>query len=105
MAVGEGSVWVANAGDGTVSRIDPETAELVGAPIGGRREPARARGRRGLGVGRERPRRHGDADRSVVRGGGGEPIRVGKDPIGIAAGGGAVWTANFHDDTVTRIKP
>ena len=30
MAVGEGLVWVANAGDGTVSRIDPVSNELVG---------------------------------------------------------------------------
>ena len=29
VAVGHGSVWVANAGDGTVSRIDPETREIV----------------------------------------------------------------------------
>ena len=29
VAVGHGSVWVANAGDGTLSRIDPETSEVV----------------------------------------------------------------------------
>ena len=29
VAVGHGSVWVANAGDGTVSRIDPETRRIV----------------------------------------------------------------------------
>jgi YVTN family beta-propeller protein len=29
VAVGEGSVWVANYEDGTVSRIDPETPEVV----------------------------------------------------------------------------
>ena len=29
VAVGEGAVWVANAGDGTVSRIDPETNDVV----------------------------------------------------------------------------
>ena len=40
VAVGEGAVWVANAGDGTVSRIDPrrhavaETIEVGGAPAG-----------------------------------------------------------------------
>ena len=29
VAVGEGSVWVTNAGDGTVSRIDPETGDVT----------------------------------------------------------------------------
>jgi virginiamycin B lyase len=27
LAVGEGAVWVTNAGDGTVSRVDPDTNE------------------------------------------------------------------------------
>jgi YVTN family beta-propeller protein len=31
-----------------------------------------------------------------------EPIEAGEDPIGIAVGGGSVWTTNFRDDTVTR---
>jgi DNA-binding beta-propeller fold protein YncE len=35
----------------------------------------------------------------------GEPIAVGDDPIGIAVGAGAVWTANFRAGTVTRIEP
>jgi YVTN family beta-propeller protein len=40
IAVGGGAVWVANAGDGTVSRIDPETNAVVatitigGTPVG-----------------------------------------------------------------------
>jgi virginiamycin B lyase len=29
IAVGEGAVWVANQGDGTVSRIDPATNEVT----------------------------------------------------------------------------
>jgi YVTN family beta-propeller protein len=29
VTVGHGSVWVANAGNGTVSRIDPEKIEVV----------------------------------------------------------------------------
>jgi len=32
IAVGEGFVWVANAGDGTVTRIDPR-GRVAGAPI------------------------------------------------------------------------
>ena len=35
VAFGAGGVWVANTGDGTVSRIDPETAEVVNTiPVG-----------------------------------------------------------------------
>jgi len=40
IAIGGGEVWVANSGDGTVSRIDPATNEVVviitigGAPVG-----------------------------------------------------------------------
>jgi virginiamycin B lyase len=30
---GAGSVWVANGGDGTVSRIDPRSGQTVGKPI------------------------------------------------------------------------
>ena len=29
VAVGAGAVWVANAGDGTVSRVDPATRKVV----------------------------------------------------------------------------
>ena len=57
-------MWVANAGDDTVTRIDPASGEVVG-----------------------------------------EPIETGDDPIGIAVGDGAVWTANFRDGTVTKIAP
>ena len=35
----------------------------------------------------------------------GRAIPVGDDPIGIAFGNGAVWTANHQDGTVTRITP
>jgi DNA-binding beta-propeller fold protein YncE/predicted Ser/Thr protein kinase len=33
LAAGEGAIWVTSAADGTLSRIDPETAELAGKPI------------------------------------------------------------------------
>jgi serine/threonine-protein kinase len=35
----------------------------------------------------------------------GSPIRVGKTPVGIAAGAGSVWVTNNASDTVTRIDP
>ena len=33
------------------------------------------------------------------------PITVGNDPLGIAAGAGAIWVANHESATVTRIRP
>ncbi len=33
IAIGEGFVWVANAADGTVTRIDPAGGKVVGEPI------------------------------------------------------------------------
>jgi DNA-binding beta-propeller fold protein YncE len=33
VAAGEGSVWVSNAGDGTVQRIDPDAQSFDGDPI------------------------------------------------------------------------
>ena len=35
----------------------------------------------------------------------GPPIRVGKNPADIAVGKGAVWTADYDDSTVTKIRP
>ena len=35
VAVGAGAVWVANYGDGTVSRIDPDTNEVQTIVVGG----------------------------------------------------------------------
>ena len=61
VAVGGGSAWVANAGDDTVTRVRDRLEIPVGA------QPARPRGRRRLGVGRQRGRRHGVPDRRRVR--------------------------------------
>jgi streptogramin lyase len=35
----------------------------------------------------------------------GQPIKTGKTPVDIAFGGGAVWTANQDDESVSRIDP
>jgi hypothetical protein len=35
----------------------------------------------------------------------GGPIKVGKDPQDLAFGGGAIWTANLGDGTVSRVDP
>lgn len=35
----------------------------------------------------------------------GEPIEIGVDPADVRVGRVAVYTANFGDDTVTRVEP
>jgi YVTN family beta-propeller protein len=102
VAVGEGSVWVANAGDNTVSRVNPRTASQVRAFTVGQRPLGVAVGAGAVWVANE-----GDdsvwridaASTSAV------PIHVGKSPTGIAFGAGAVWVANAGDGTVSKIDP
>ena len=39
VALTGGSVWVANRADGTVTRLDPSTGEIVGSPLSPARPP------------------------------------------------------------------
>ena len=99
---GSGSVWVANSGDATVTRIDPNTAAADDHP-----GPARAdrhRGRVRIGLGDERPGRLGHRDRPGHQRAG-EVVPVGAWPTGIAAGAGYLWVTNQGDGTVTRFHP
>ena len=99
LAVGGGSVWVANAGDGTVSRIEPGRDQIVTIPVGeGPSDLAFAAGSlwvtdRGGAVWQISP-----AVNRVVR-----RIAAGNAPRGIVAGFGALWVASEADRTVTRI--
>lgn len=103
IAVGEGGVWVADNGAGTVSQIDPTSREVVGKPIEvGSGPSAIAVGEGGVWVAsgddsvyRIDPETQ-DAERA--------PVRVG-DPRGIAAGEGAVWVGSGAGDTVTQLDP
>jgi YVTN family beta-propeller protein len=100
VAADERAVWVANAGDGTVTQIDRTSGKVVGDAIPVGKDPREiAAGEGGVWVANA-------ADSTVTRIDAatgkvvGEPIEVGEDPIGIAAGAGAVWTANFRAGTV-----
>ena len=99
LAVGGGSVWVANAGDGTVSRIERERAEIVTIPIG--QDPADiAFGAGSLWV-TDRAGAVSQVSPSanqVVR-----RIAAGNAPRGIVAGYGALWVASEADRTVGRV--
>ncbi len=102
VAVGAGAVWVANGGDGTVTRIDPAT-RAAGPPIATGRGPvAIAAGDSGVWV--------ANASGTVVhidpatRRPTGSPAAV-VDPAGIAVGSGVVWVTSRRTDSVIRIDP
>ena len=101
IAVGEGAIWTANAGDNTISRILPETVSAVASPSVGR-QPY------GITVGDGAVWVTNRGDNNVTRydvNGSSLYIPVGKAPIGIAYGEGGVWVANADDGTVSRIDP
>jgi YVTN family beta-propeller protein len=106
-AVGGGAVWVVNAGDGTVTRIDPASRSATGRPIEV-----------------EEGATFIDADDTAVwvtspgdpASGGtvtkidaatatraGRPVNTGTFPAGVAVGDGAAWVGNAGDGTVARV--
>lgn len=101
VAVSAGSVWVANTGDGTVSRIDPRSGQPVGAPIGVGEDP----GAVAVGAGSVWVANFGDGTvtRINARSGRlvGAPIAVGRGPTDVVVGRGRVWVATELDRVVT----
>jgi YVTN family beta-propeller protein len=105
VVVGDGSLWVANAGDATVQRFNPAT--FTEGPVRvitvGRVPVALAYGHDALWVVNR-------ADDTVTRI---DPstnasvftIRVGDGPVAVAVGPEGVWVANAGDGTVSRIDP
>jgi DNA-binding beta-propeller fold protein YncE len=103
ITVGEGYVWAANQGDGTVTRIDPDSGRVAGDPIEVGTNPSGVR----VGGGLVWVTNQGDdtVSRIAPRSGRvvGSPIGVGARPSGIKIGNGFVWVANVASDNVTRI--
>jgi len=100
IAGGGGSVWVANAQDGTVSRIDRGRDEVVTIPVG--EQPA------GLAYGSGSLFVTSASGRSVAQVNPrtnrvGRTIDIANTPQGIAAGFGAIWVASQVDRTVTEL--
>jgi len=102
IAVGDGSVWVANYRDGTVSRIDPQSRS-VAATIRVGVHP------KGIAVGADgsvwvilydegRVARIDPKTNTVA-----QVLPVGSSYVGI--GEGAVWVTNEDEDTLSRIDP
>ncbi len=103
VATGFDAVWVANAGDNNVVRINPRTNGVVRTiSVGG--SP------RGIAIGEGAVWVTSEADDLVFRIDAASSsvkttIPVGDGPTGIAFGEGAVWVANSADGTVSRIDP
>ena len=105
IAVGEGSIWVSNADEGTVTRIDAKTRTVVQTIDVGN-------GPAGIAVGAGFVWVANSLDGTVSRidprqrgGRAQQTIRVGNQPVGVAVGEGAVWVANTADKTLSRIDP
>jgi len=99
-----GSVWVTNARDDTLTRIDERSGRVVGRPIAAGDDPdgvVAAKGVVWLASAKEgRVLRFETTGDAPVPGG---TIDVGAQPEGIALGRQLVWVANIQDGTVNRI--
>ena len=101
VAIGEGSLWVTNTGESTVSRVkDGEVVQTI--PVGtGPVGVAVAGGFVWVAnsldgtVSQIDPRKAGGAE--IGR------VKVGNQPNSLAAGDGVVWVANSTDHTLSRI--
>jgi YVTN family beta-propeller protein len=102
IAADDSWVWVANAGENTVSKVNPRTVSEVDDPSVGRRPRSVALGASSVWVANE-------GDDNVTRlddiSSSQRTIEVGTAPTGIAFGADAVWVANSGDGTVSRIDP
>jgi DNA-binding beta-propeller fold protein YncE len=104
VSVGGGFAWVTNEGDGTVSRVDAETGQLEGSPIGVGDEPSSVRVGGGsvwvANAGSDTVTRIGLKSFEAK-----QTIRVGGRPTAVRVGAGSVWVTNTDDGTVSRIDP
>ena len=99
--VGDGAVWLTDAGANNVTRVDP-TGLVTPIAVG--------HGPTGIAFGERAVWVADSQDDAVVRI---DPttravtatIPVGRTPHGVAVGAGAVWVANSGDGTVSRIDP
>jgi len=101
IAVGEGAIWITNADDGTVSRVDPATRRQVDTIQVGNGPSGIAIGNGFVWVTNSLDGTVSWIDPKVNRVV--QTIDVGNGPLGIVYAGGSVWVANTGDDTITQI--
>ena len=100
---GDGEVWATSASDGTLSKIDPQTLEVAGAPL------RAGAGVSGVAVGEGSVWVSSPRDGQVLRVDPGSRrvlarIAVGGSPGAIAVGDGRVWVADEDGAGVTAIN-
>lgn len=107
IVIGHGSVWVANAGDGTVTRIDQISGKVLGTTRYASHSNAAAPitivgstvwvADTAAGTLRRLDARSG----KLV----GAPVNAGGHPVAITSAASALWLANYNNNTVARIDP
>jgi YVTN family beta-propeller protein len=99
-----GSVWVSNARDDTLTRIDARSGEVIGEPIAAGDDPDGLVAEKGTlwvaSAQEDRVLRFETSADAAVPGG---TIAVGNLPEGISLGRQLVWVANINSGTVNRI--
>ena len=103
VALGDGAVWVTNAADSTVDRIDPDTGTVRQTIRVGKGPDDLASGAGSVWVTNGLAgtvSRIDAAANDVV-----DTIAVGSGPSGIAVGLGAVWVVNRDDHMLAKIAP
>jgi YVTN family beta-propeller protein len=101
IASGAGSLWIADAADGTVSRVDPETLHVLTIPVGGGPTAVTvAYGSVWVANSLDRTVSRIPTDTNKL-----QVIPVGNGPRALTAGLGGIWVANGVDSTVSRIDP
>jgi DNA-binding beta-propeller fold protein YncE len=99
-----GTVWVTNAQDDTLTRIDEKSGRVVGRPIAAGDDPDGVVASKGVvwlaSAKQNRVLRFETGGDAPVPGG---TIDVGAQPEGISLGRQLVWVANIQDGTVNRI--
>ena len=103
LAFGDGFVWVSDRFDATLTRIDPRTGRVEGAPTQIPSAGSLAVGAGKVWVADEIDGQLWWDDAKLAQPRGVTP--VGTDPVSVAYGAGAVWVANYGDGTVSRIDP
>lgn len=103
LALGEGALWVSNHDDGTVSRVDPTSNEVVATiKVGESSGPlVVADGAVWVSSYETGTVTRLDPVSNTVA----ATIHAGVTPDWMVAGHGSVWVANYNSGTVTRIDP
>jgi YVTN family beta-propeller protein len=104
IAVTPQAVWITDAGDNTVSKLDPATGTPISKPVQVGLDPTSVR----VGSGGVWVANHLDRTVSRINPASGQvlaTIPIGDGPSGIAITDGAVWVTTDHASAMVRIDP